>query len=455
MSDPHVEKNPVSAAAAAVGDYTDRARRWSAAHVPGGQKTVWFLLGLLLLILVVWAIRPATNSQANISRFGNGPMPVGVGQVTSGDVNITLDALGTVTPLATVTVHPELTGQLMKIDFQEGQMVKAGDVLAEIDPRPYLAALDQAKGQLERDEATLANAKVDLARYEALNREKAVAEQVYATQVALVRTDTGTVVADQAAVKAAQVNLIYCKITSPVAGRVGIRQVDVGNLVQAGGASEIVVVTQLQPMSVLFNVPEDSVNDIMGQVGKGATLSAEAYDRAQTTKLATGTLAVVDNQIDPTTGTVKLRAMFDNSRNELFPQQFVNIRLLVSTLHNQTTVPVAAIQRGASGSYVFVINRDSTVSMRTVTLGPTDGNKVAIQSGLDPGEKVVVDGADRLRDGSTVLLPGAKPPAQTTDQTGTSGQNASGHHWNGKNGHGHHHHHQDGSQSGSGSGGGP
>jgi multidrug efflux system membrane fusion protein len=453
MSDPHVEKSPATAAAAAIGEYGRRARDWSAARLPGGQKTFWFLVALLALVFVVWLIRPAPNSQANVSRYGNGPMPVGVGRVTTGNVNITLDALGTVTPLATVTVHPELTGQLMKIDFQEGQMVKAGDVLAEIDPRPYQAAVDQAKGQLERDEATLANAKVDLARYETLNKENAVAQQVYATQIATVRTDTGTVIADKAAVKAAQVNLIYCNITSPVAGRVGIRQVDIGNLVQSGGASTIVVVTELQPMSVLFNVPEDSIDAIMGQVRNGATLSAEAWDRAQTTKLASGTLSVVDNQIDPTTGTVKLRAMFDNTHNELFPQQFVNIRLLINTLRNQTTAPVTAIQRGATGNYVYTINRDSTVSMRTVTLGPTDGAKVAIESGLDPGEKVVVDGADRLRDGSPVLLPGAKPPAVGADQSGTTGQNGAGHKWSGKNGH--HHHHHDGSQGGSGSGGGP
>jgi multidrug efflux system membrane fusion protein len=272
--------------------------------------------------------------------------------------------------------------------------------------------------------------------------------------VATVRTDAGTVEADKAAVKAAQVNLVYCSITAPVAGRVGIRQVDVGNLVQSGGASTIVVITQLQPMSVLFNVPEDSIDAIMAQVRNGATLSAEAWDRGQTTKLATGTLSVVDNQIDPTTGTVKLRAMFDNSKNELFPQQFVNIRLLINTLHNQTTAPVAAIQRGASGNYVYTINRDSTVSMQTVTLGPTDGAKVAIASGLEPGEKVVVDGADRLRDGSPVLLPGAKPPVAGADQSGTTGQNGTGRHWNGKNGH--HRHHHDGSQGGSsGSGGGP
>ncbi len=446
MSDPHAERSPAAIAADTTREYAERARRWSTAHIPGGQRTLWIVLGLLLVVLLVVALRANVSTQSTTSRYGAaGPMPVGVGRVTSGDVNITLDALGTVTPLATVTVHPELTGQLMKIDFQEGQMVKAGDVLAEIDPRPYQAALDQAQGALIRDRSQLVNARVDLKRYQALFAEHAEPQQVLATQAALVVTDEGTVKADEAAIEAAKVNLIYCNIVSPVAGRVGIRQVDVGNLVQSGGASEIVVVTQLQPMSVLFNVPEDSVGDIMGQVGKGATLSVEAYDRAQTTKLATGTLAVVDNEIDPTTGTVKLRAMFDNTHNELFPQQFVNIRLLINTLHNQTTAPVAAIQRGASNSYVYVINRDSTVSMRNVTLGPTDGNKVAIVSGLSPGEKVVVDGADRLRDGAPVLLPGAKPPVLSADGSSASPQ-ASGHQWNGKNGH--HHHHGDSSQGG-------
>ena len=423
-------------------------RHWKALLI-----LVVFIVLMIVLVRYIQQKQPMA-APANRGRLGqNGPVAVATATAVSGDIDVKIPALGTVTPLATVTVHPELTGQLMKIDFQEGQMVKAGDVLAEIDPRPYQAAVDQAKGQLERDEATLANAKVDLARYETLNKENAVAQQVYATQIATVRTDTGTVIADKAAVKAAQVNLIYCNITSPVAGRVGIRQVDIGNLVQSGGASTIVVVTELQPMSVLFNVPEDSIDAIMGQVRNGATLSAEAWDRAQTTKLASGTLSVVDNQIDPTTGTVKLRAMFDNTHNELFPQQFVNIRLLINTLRNQTTAPVTAIQRGATGNYVYTINRDSTVSMRTVTLGPTDGAKVAIESGLDPGEKVVVDGADRLRDGSPVLLPGAKPPAVGADQSGTTGQNGAGHKWSGKNGH--HHHHHDGSQGGSGSGGGP
>ena len=448
MSDPHVQKSPVTAAAAAVGDYADRARRWSATHVPGGQKTLWVVLGLLAVVLLIVVIRHNTTAQTNTGRLGaGGPTSVGVATVVASDVKITLDALGTVTPLATVTIKPQVTGTLNKIDFQEGQMVSAGQVIAEIDPRPFQAALDQAKGQLERDAATLANAKVDLARYQALHTENAISDQIYATAAATVRTDTGTVVADKAAVEAAAVNLSYCKITAPIAGRIGIRQVDVGNLVQAGGTTAIVVITQLQPVSVLFSVPEDSIGDIMSGVNKGVTLTATAYDRAQTTKLATGTLSVVDNQIDPTTGTVKLRAMFDNSANELFPQQFVNIRLLVNTLHNQTNVPAAAIQRGASGAYVFAVNPDNTVSMRSVTLGPADGDNVAILNGLNPGQTVVVDGADRLNDGAAVSLPGAKPAAAGTQPGTASGQHGKGH--------GHHHRHGQSGQSSGGSGGGP
>jgi multidrug efflux system membrane fusion protein len=393
-------------------------------------------------------IRHNTTAQTNTGRLGaGGPASVGVAPVVASDVKITLDALGTVTPLATVTVRPQVTGTLNKIDFQEGQMVSAGQVLAEIDPRPFQAALDQAKGQLERDAATLANAKVDLARYQALHTENAISDQIYATAAATVRTDTGTVAADKAAVEAAAVNLSYCKITAPIAGRIGIRQVDVGNLVQAGGTTMIVVITQLQPISVLFSVPEDSIGDIMSGVNKGATLTATAYDRSQTTKLAAGTLSVVDNQIDPTTGTVKLRAMFDNSGNELFPQQFVNIRLLINTLHNQTNVPVAAIQRGASGAYVFAVNPDSTVSMRTVTLGPTDGDNVAILSGVTPGQQVVIDGADRLNDGAQVSLPNTKLAAASA-----SAQHGTGNGQHGK-GHGHRHRHGQGGQSSQSSGG--
>lgn len=387
-----------------------RASRWGDRILPGGRRTLWIVLGVGLVLLLIWAIRPSTTQQSQ-REFGRngGPVPVGVARAVLSDVRVRLDALGAVTPLATVTVKPQVSGILDTINFQEGQMVKAGDVLAEIDPRPYRAALDQAKGQLARDQAQLANAKVDLGRYQALNAQKAISGQTLATQQALVRTDDGTVKADAAAVEAAAVNLAYCTITSPVAGRVGLRQVDVGNLMQPSVTTAIVIVTELQPISVLFSLPEDDVDQIMDRVQAGAKLPVEAYDRSQSTKLASGTLETVDNEIDPTTGTVKLRAMFDNADNRLFPQEFVNIRLLVRVLPNQTTVPSAAIQRGSEGNFVYVVNKNRTVSVRSVQLGPTDNDKVDVTSGLRTGEVVVVDGADRLKDGARISLSGALP----------------------------------------------
>lgn len=409
MSSEETEKGPMHGASrnssTQVGTYAGNAGRWADTHVPGGQKALWIFLGLVLLVLLIWAIRPSTE-QSTQTRFGmGGAMPVGVAKAISGDINITLNALGTVTPLATVTVRPQVSGNIQSINFQEGQMVKAGDVLAVIDPRTYVAALDQAKGTLAKDVAALKNAKIDLARYQSLWAQKAVSQQILATQVATVGQDEGVVVSDKANVESAQINVGYTRITSPVAGRVGLRQVDVGNLVQAGQTNEIVVVTELQPISVLFTVPEDYIDQIMDRVNTGAKLQVQAYDRAQTKLLATGTLATVDNEIDTTTGTVKLRAMFDNPDMSLFPNQFVNTKLLINTLHDQIIVPAAGIQRGAEGSFVFVVGADKTVSMRTVTVGPTDGANVSITKGLKAGETVVVDGADRLRDGSEVTIP--------------------------------------------------
>lgn len=396
--------------------------RWADAHLPGGQRVFWILLGLVLVLLVVWLLRPSGNANFGHRRFSTGPMPVGVTKVVSGDIDVTLNALGTVTPLATVTVRPQVSGQLLKFNVQEGQMVKAGDVLAEIDPRTFQAALDQAIGQLQRDQAALQEARIDVQRYANLVKLNAISKQTYTAAIATAKQDEGTVKTDQAAVDSARINLGYTKITSPVSGRVGLRQVDVGNLVESGQTNGVIIVTELQPISVLFAVPEDNIDAIMRQVNGGQILRVDAYDRSQTKKLATGKLSTVDNQIDTTTGTVKLRADFDNEDGALFPQQFVNVKLLVNTLHNQTIVPSAAIQRGASGAFVFVLNSDSTVSMRAVTLGAVDGDKQAIAKGLNVGETVVTDGADRLKDGADVEVPAnnGKPITTAAPPAGSS-----------------------------------
>lgn len=378
-------------------------KQWSA-NSPRLSRVVWFALGLGLLALLIWAIYPTPQLNPR-ARFNTGAQPVGVARAVSGDINITLNALGTVTPLATATVRPQVDGLLIKLNFTEGQLVKAGDVLAQIDPRPYQAILDQARGQLARDSATLANAKVDLARYQALEAQNAIAQQQVATQAATVKSDEGIVVTDQAAVESARINLGYTNIVSPVSGRAGIHLVDIGNIVTANQSAGIVVVTQLHPMSVLFTIPEDNIGQVLARVTGGATLPVEAWDRSQTVKIADGTLSAVDSVVDPTTGSVKLRAMFDNSDNKLFPSQFVNAKLYVDTVHNATIVPVAAIQRGADGAYVFVVTPDKTVAQRDVKTGVQDGDRIQILSGVQPGDTVVIDGADRLRDGADVEIP--------------------------------------------------
>lgn len=403
-------------------------QRWTVPHTPAWRRYLWVALGLLLVLVIVWARLKFMSAAPQSGRIGmGGAVPVGVSQVMSGDVRVTENGLGAVTPLATVTVHPQVTGYLNKFDVTEGQMVKKGQLLAEIDPRPFQAALDQAKGQLARDEATLANAKIDLGRYEALWKQNAVSQQTLQTQIATVGTDQGTVKADKAAVESAAINLGFTRITSPTPGRVGLRQVDPGNLV-VSGTSSLIVVTELQPISVLFSLPEDGINRVMSHVNAGQKLIATAFDRSMTTKLANGTLSNVDNQVDSTTGMVKMRAMFDNQDLKLFPEQFVNIRLLVDTLHHQDYVSAAAIQHGAEGTYVYVIDKDRIAHMRTVTTGVTDGDKVAITSGLAPGETVVVDGADRLKEDQSVLLPGDKGAAVPTAGKGQSKGKHGGHH---------------------------
>jgi multidrug efflux system membrane fusion protein len=380
-------------------------RRWSSKHLPGGERTMWVVLGLVLLVLFVWAILPGQNA-GNQPGFGaGGPQPVGVAKAAKGSIDVSLDGLGTVTPLATVTVRPQVSGQLRRIDFQEGQPVKAGDLLAEIDPRSFQASLDQARGQLARDSALLANARVDLKRNQALFAANAISQQVLATQETLVRQYQGVTLSDRANVDSAAINLGYTRIVAPVSGLAGLRQVDVGNFVAAGQATGVVVVTQLEPISVLFTIPEDNVDAVISRMKRGAALPVIAYDRSQTVKLAAGTLSAVDSQVDTTTGTVKLRALFDNKDGALFPNQFVNVRLLVDTLRAQIVVPASAIQRGSSGAYVFVVKPDHTVAMRAVTPGVQQGDRVAITKGLNAGETVVTDGGDRLREGAEVTIP--------------------------------------------------
>jgi len=343
----------------------------------------------------------------------NGPVAVSVATVTAGSIDVRIPALGTITPLATVTVKTQISGQLQKIAFQEGQLVHAGEFLAQIDPRPYEAALAQARGNLRRDQALLADARLDLKRFEELITEDSIAQQQLDTQRALVDQYTGTVESDQASVNSAQVSLQYTHIVSPVTGRVGLRQVDQGNYVTPGDANGIVVVTQLQPITAIFSVPEDNVTLLMQRLHAGATLTAAAFDRTNSTKLAEGKVLTVDNEIDTTTGTIKLRALFDNKDGLLFANQFVNIQLLVNVLENQTVIPGSAVHRGAPqgviSTFVYLVNNDSTVSVRPVTLGVIDGERVAITKGLKPGDVVVTEGGDRLRDGAPVLLPANTP----------------------------------------------
>ena len=372
-----------------------------------------FVLALLVIAGVVWWTRQGSAPQPGGNARNAAPMSIVPETVSKGDIAVNLNALGTVTSLATVTIRTQISGYLIKVDFKEGDEVKKGDLLAEIDSRPYEATLAQVKGQLARDEALLKGAQVDLARYQGLAAQNAVPRQTLDTQVALVAQDQGTVEADRGMVKSAEVNLQYCRILSPLDGRVGLRQVDQGNYVTPGDANGLVVITQIQPISVLFTVPEDNLQAIAKRLQDGAVLPATAYDRSGATKIADGSLQTFDSQIDPTTGTIKLRAQFPNEAKTLYPNQFVNVRLLLDTHKDVTTMSTAAIQRGVPGTFVYLVGADSTVSVRAVQLGVTDGDRVEVKSGLAPGDRVVIDGADKLRDGAKIIVrtETATPPA--------------------------------------------
>ncbi len=349
------------------------------------------------------------------------PQAVRDAPATTADVPIVLNALGTVTPFATVTVQTQVNGQLTAVGFKEGQEVKKGDFLAQIDPRPYQIALEQAQGTLAHDQALLQNARIDLARYRTLNRQDSIARQQVDTQASLVHQYEGTVQADQSAVDTQKLNLVYCHITAPVDGRVGLRLVDPGNYVQAGSTTGLLVITQIKPISVIFTLPEDDIPQITRRMAAGASLPVTASNRADTSKIATGTLVTIDNQIDTTTGTVKLRASFANTDEALFPNQFVNVGLLVDTVRGAVVVPTPAIQRGAPGTFVYLVNANNTVSVRPVKIGPASGEMTSVTSGLAVGDKVVIDGADRLRDGAKITVP---PPASATPAAATPGASA-------------------------------
>jgi membrane fusion protein, multidrug efflux system len=330
-------------------------------------------------------------------------MPVVVAPVVTGDIDITLNALGTVTSLATVNITSQISGYLMSVNYQEGQVVKKGDLLVEIDPRPYELALKNAEGALERDQAMLQSAELDLKRYQDLAKTNAIPRQQLDQQVALVAQDKGNVLSDEAQIETQKLNLVYCRITAPVNGRVGLRLVDQGNYVTPGNATGLVVITQFQPITVIFPVAEDNLPDITRRLKVAKALPVTAFDRSGSVKLGTGELRTLDNQIDTTTGTLKLRADFANQEDTLFPNQFVNIELLVDTLRGVTVMPTAAIQRGAPGTFVYLLNADQTVTVRPVTLGPSHADTVAIEKGLSPGDRVVIDGADKLRNGARVV----------------------------------------------------
>jgi len=369
-------------------------------------RVVWTVV-LVAAALLAWRYwpsgAPAPSAQSQNANSG-APQTVRDAPATTGDMPISINALGAVTPLATITVKTQISGRLMEVGFQEGQMVKQGDFLAQIDARPYEAALALAQAQLAKDSALLDQAQADLARYQTLEKQDSIARQQVEDQAFVVAQEKAAIGADQAQIDTAKLNIAYCHIVAPISGRVGLRLVDPGNYLQPSDSTGIVVIAEIAPISVLFSTAEDNLPQIAARLNSGAKLTVAALDRTNAKTLATGTVSSFDNQIDLTTGTFKLRAQFDNADGALFPNQFVNIKLLVDTMSGATLAPNPAIQIGASGSFVYVVDADSTVAVRKVTTGPSDGANTVIASGLTAGETVVIDGVDRLRDGAKVVV---------------------------------------------------
>jgi membrane fusion protein, multidrug efflux system len=396
-----------------------------AKRLPRWSKVAIVIAVLLLAGGIVYLFNRAPDTAqkpgaTGAGRFGADPsraQPVAAVPAKTGDINIVQDGLGTVMALKTVTVKARVDGQLQSVAFREGQLAQQGEVLAEIDPKPLQAQLSQVEGQLARDQALLANAHLDVERYRTLFAQDSVAKQQLDAQESLVHQYEGTVKADQGQVDNAKLQLGYTRITAPITGRLGLRQVDAGNMIHASDANGLVVITQIDPITVIFTIPQDNLQRVLKQLKAGEKLGVDAWDREQKVKLAAGFLLTVDNQIDVTTGTVKLKAQFPNPDGNLFPNQFVNVRMVVDTVKGATLVPTAAVQRGSQGTIVYVVKEDKSVSMRPVKLGPVEGDNVAVESGVKPGDLVVVDGIDRLREGAKVEV-SSPAPAKAGPRTG-------------------------------------
>jgi multidrug efflux system membrane fusion protein len=407
--------------------------RDSSAAPPAKAKSRWWLWIVILAVVAIgiWYYRGHSTSEAGATAApgaaGKGKggaggagmtVPVVVATAQKGDLPVYLIGLGSVAAFNTVTVRSRVDGQIVKVNFTEGQFVHAGDALIEIDPRPYQVMLEQAEGQLAKDQAQLHDVQVDFERYTLLFNEGVIPKQQVDTQQAQVGQFQGAIKADQATIDNAKLQLVYARITAPIGGRVGLRLVDQGNIVHSSDTTGLLVITQLQPISVIFTLPQDQLQQVLVKLRGGGQLPVEAYDRDDITKIADGKLATIDNQIDPTTGTYKLKSIFSNENNVLFPNQFVNVHMLVDTKRNLVIVPAAAIQRGPQGTYVYVVSNGDIVNIRTVTIAQTTGNNIGISSGINPGDVVVIDGQDKLQDNSKVVT--------STSPTGGAGRGASG-----------------------------
>jgi multidrug efflux system membrane fusion protein len=416
---PHQEPNPLER-----NPHGPTDARGNPPQPPARKSWIWFVVLLVIAGIGYWQwpkiksyfpsgdATPQTTAKGGRGRrgAGGGTSQVVAARATKGNIKVFVTGLGAVTPIYTVTVNSRVTGELMKVQFKEGQLVQKGDLLVEIDPRPYEVQLEQAQGQLIHDEALLKDAKLDLDRYNTLIKQDAVPQQTLDAQVALVTQYEGTIKTDQSQIDNAKLNLVYCHIESPITGRVGLRLVDPGNIVQGTASTGLVVIAQLDPISVIFTVGEDLLPPILSKMKAGEGLQVEAWDRELKNKLADGKLETTDNQIDPTTGTLKLRAVFANTDGKLFPNQFVNARLLVQQKPNVTLLPNNAIQRNSQGTYVWLVNPDRTVNVRSVMVGTTEGDQSEITAGLEPGDTVVTVGVDRLEEGGKVVpeIPGEK-----------------------------------------------